>query len=264
MKAEDLMNAVNNISDKHIEEFALVEPKPEKQKNTVVQIFKKIAVFSAAAAALFGIFVVAEKVGFTNTSQTNIPSYSQSDGIKTYETSEKDDNTNLFENNADEKNYGTSNGKTAQSYDYEIKADDSTKKSFLTIKVGTNTAESTDDKYVTMNPEESVKIINNFNPVLSSSEGLGIQFEISSLQNVTLQTDNGHFITWNQNSGQITNYGKIYSSADKFNVFWTLYGGDFEFFKNAEINVLDESNTTIAVIGITANDDNTFSAVLKK
>ena len=113
-------------------------------------------------------------------------------------------------------------------------------------------------------PEQSVIIKGDFNPLFSSSRGLGIEFEITCpAGGLTLQADNGHFISWDSDSGAVTNYGKIYSASGLTTIFWTLSGSSPEWDKTTLINVLDSNETIISVIEINGDEKtHTFSAKL--
>ena len=111
-----------------------------------------------------------------------------------------------------------------------------------------------------LSEKKTVTIKGDFNPLMSSSEGIGIEFGITTYSPVTVTAESGYFVTWDKKSGEITEHGSSFIISEETDFFWTF---DTEF-KNTFIHISD-GNSVIASINISYDENtNTFSATLDK
>ena len=88
---------------------------------------------------------------------------------------------------------------------------------------------------------------------MSSSVGIGIEFEITPYQPVTLKAENGHFVTWNQDSGEITELGSTFSVSETTDFFWTFNGET----KDTFIKVAN-GDSVLSVIKISYDENSNY------
>ena len=246
MDSKDLIHAMNNIDDKYISEFADTSKFKKKTK------FYLMPRFYGSIAALFVIGVSIFMFMPKNDSPTDIIQNN------TNVISKSPQNDTTISDNNSEKSHPPTYQQEAEISD-EIantaenavnKGDDFADDNIFSIKVCS--AEISTE----LNLNDTVQIKGDYNPVMSSSRGIGIEFEITPIANgLTLQTDNGNFVTWNKATGEITNHSSEYFIEEKSNVFWTTLSPE-----NAVIKILSRNNV-ISVINIYYDENtNTFSA----
>ena len=249
MNGKNLFNAVGNIDDKYISEFA--DTSRFKKK---IPFFLSPKFYSGIAAVfVIGIAVVIalqmnnnpidiqnnsvhnnDNAALSQTSQNSSPS-------PTIPYSNKADNTQT--NTAD-----TDNAYAEEPHDNDPKSEgEQVHDTLFAMKV--YAAETPED----MSKNDIVKIKGDFNPVMSSSVGIGIEFEITPYQPVTLQAESGHFMTWNQDSGEITELGSTFSVSETTDFFWTFNGET----KDTFIKVTD-GNSVLSNIKISYDEDSNY------
>ena len=244
MNGKDIMKAMSNIDDKYISEFADTS---NFRKNTKFYLMPR---FYGSIAALFVIgisiiFIVMPKNNsptdiIQQENKTTVSEISQNDIFGITNNPQKPPQP-TYENNVNTANEPADNAVKGENF-----ADDN----IFSIKV--YAAETPSE----LNLNETVQIKGDFNPIMSSSRGLGIEFEITPPSNgLTLQADSGNFLTWDKDSGAVTNYSSEYFITEKSNIFWTTKSPE-----NAVIKILSK-NSVISVINISYDEDtNTFSA----
>ena len=237
MKAEDLMNCMTEISDKHIAEFAFVKEKnadKRKRKNFFSMLTKrKICVIAAACAVMVIAAVCIFIVGNQTRPDVRIPQNSTSvaPAEKSVEESEKTE-------------------------------------AVLTVKYYSG-KDNKSGKYVDMVPDEPIKIEGNYNTSSDSDRESGIPFEIVYPgKKINLETNNGHFMTWNNGEEKISDYGNEFSGEDRLEIFWTPYSEDIMLNKTADLKIsIEDSNgvVVLSLIKISSDDGGkTFSAKLQR
>lgn len=242
MDSKDLIHAMNNIDDKYISEFADTSKFKKKTK------FYLMPRFYGSIAALFvigiSIFIFMPK----NNSPTDIIQNNTSTESETYH----DDFFGITNNQqkTPQPTYENDVNTANEPADNAVKGENFADDNIFSIKVCS--AEISTE----LNLNDTVQIKGDYNPVMSSSRGIGIEFEITPIANgLTLQTDNGNFVTWNKDTGEITNHSSEYFIEEKSNVFWTTLSPE-----NAVIKILSRNNV-ISVINISYDENtNTFSA----
>ncbi len=102
----------------------------------------------------------------------------------------------------------------------------------------------------------SVQIKGDFDPLMSSSTGIGIEFQVTPYEPVTLQAESGYFVTWDKDSGVITEHGSSFTVSETTDFFWTFDGET----NNTAIKVTD-GNSVLSTINISYDEStNTFYA----
>ncbi len=248
MNGKDIMKAMSNIDDKYISEFADTSNFRKKTK------FYLMPRFYGSIAALF---VIGISIIFIVTPKNNSPAdiIQQENKTTVSEISQNDSSSATDKNNSvkpfnptyqNETKNANNIADTAENFNngYDLE------ENIFSIKV--YAAETPSE----LNLNETVQIKGDFNPIMSSSRGLGIEFEITPPSNgLTLQADSGNFLTWDKDSGAVTNYSSEYFITEKSNIFWTTKSPE-----NAVIKILSK-NSVISVINISYDEDtNTFSA----
>lgn len=100
--------------------------------------------------------------------------------------------------------------------------------SLLTINVCAS-EDASEMEYTKMNLNEAVRIHHDFNPVMSSTVGIGVYLEfIYSGAAIELTSETGSFITWDAESGQVTDVGKRYRINEKGKIFWAPSAGQVD------------------------------------
>lgn len=214
MKAEDLLKAMENISDEHIQEFAVV-----KKKRHFYPILAACAIFILLLGSILFIAL--------HTKNTPIEMIEPS-SLESEEMTEAK----------------------------------------LTVRVYSEKGEH-EGEYIEIDPEKQPITINGiYNPILSSQDGLGISFEITyPNKDIELMTDNGYFMIWNQETGEVTNYGTQYSAQDKLKILWGPHSEDVLWQKTARLKIMVKDGRDIfllALIKITAGEDHIFYANMEK
>ncbi len=246
MNGNDLMNVINNIDDSYITEFA--DTGKFQKKKPFYLSYQFYGSIAAVIAVCAGIMIA---VSFHQDSLI-VPA------PVTQDTETVSSEKPIDDSEKDSDGLGHFNGIADSAKQTE--GDTIAEEMHNPFSVKVYAAENSQPVQLTENP---VAIKGDFNPLFSSSKGLGIEFEITCPANLMLQTDNGHFLTWDRQSGAIVNYGKEYSANGTVNLFWTL-DNDFEWNETTFINVLDSSRNTISVIQITGDEStHTFTASLQ-
>ena len=102
----------------------------------------------------------------------------------------------------------------------------------------------------------AVQIKGDFDPLMSSSTGIGIEFQVTPYEPVTLQAESGYFVTWDKDSGVITEHGSSFTVSETTDFFWTFDGET----NNTAIKVTD-GNSVLSTINISYDEStNTFYA----
>ena len=139
----------------------------------------------------------------------------------------------------------------------------------FTVKVYAAESENT---YLTTNynKETEEKILKprvelllaSYNQLMSSVPGLPLKIETNnvnkSIDEILITTDNGEFLTWNQETGEVQTKGKNVSLNDTSILYWTPnYEKTENNNKGYEQNIWENSNIkTIGKINISAQKNN--------
>lgn len=138
----------------------------------------------------------------------------------------------------------------------------------LSVKVYASSS-SDEQRYSTITSKTPVKIDTNFDPLSSSSTGVGIHFEFEYPQGeITIIAEHGTFKNWNQEGdGTISDLGNKYVFMEKGDIYWSPTFEELSTLQTTHIKVMvmDQGvDATLATIKITKEDDGrTFSADLE-
>ena len=284
MKPQDIFNAIGNIDDKYISEFAdTAQFKKKKIFFLSPKFYGSIAaVFIVGVAVFIALQMNNSSVDIQNNQTNHLADVSQNTLQESSTFPTNDNNKSEYTPNAptNPRNPPTDINKSADTDDAEnagkyitpepaptdhyayaeepyyenSTSSESIQNMFLGIKVyASEIAEPLSEK-------KTVTIKGDFNPLMSSSEGIGIEFGITTYSPVTVTAESGYFVTWDKKSGEITEHGSSFIISEETDFFWTF---DTEF-KNTFIHVSD-GNSVIASINISYDENtNTFSATLDK
>ncbi len=246
MNGKDIIQAMNNIDDKYISEFADTSRFRKKNKFYLMPRFYG----SVAALLVIGIsiFIAMNK----NDPPIDIVQENNnavSEITKNNDTPRKND-SEMTSHPVYQNELNTTDDIADTAENAVNKGNDFEEDNIFSIKVYAA------EVPLELNLYETVQIKGDFNPIMSSSRGIGIEFEITpSERGLTLQTDNGYFVTWDKDSGAITNHSSEYFIDEKSDIFWTTQSSE-----NSVINILNQ-NAVISVINISYDENtNTFSA----
>ena len=287
MKSQDIFNAIGNIDDKYISEFADASQFKKKK------IFFLSPKFYGSIAAIFIVGVAVftalqmnnSSVDIQNNQTNHLADVSQNTLQESSTFPTNDNNKSEYTPNAptNPKNTPTDINKSADTDDAEnagknigdnISPSDTNYHAYAEEPYYENSAISSEsiqnvllgikvyaaEITETLSEKKTVQIKGDFNPLMSSSEGIGIEFGITTYSPITITAESGYFVTWNKDSGEITQHGSSFTISEETDFFWTF---DSEF-KNTFIHVSD-GNSVIASINISYDENtNTFSATLDK
>ena len=277
MNGKDIFNAVGNIDDKYISEFA------DTSKFKKKKIFLLSPKFYGSIAAVFvlgmAVFIAFQQKNSPSIDIQNNAVHNDTAVSETRQTESISPTIPARNNPADTDNAVTNNGGTSASNDtIPNYTNDAPKKSddyadniaYADEPCYETPAKENDDflevlfsikVYAAEIPEKlskngAVKIKGDFNPLMSSSMGIGIEFEVIPYKPITLQAESGHFVTWDKDSGVITEHGSSFTVSETTDFFWTFDGKT----NNTVINVTD-GNSVLSAIQISYDEDtNTFYA----
>ncbi len=229
MNGNDIMQAMTNISDRYIVECA----EQKKPKRYLSPVF--YGSLAAAAVIAVGVMLAVPKLADSHTAVVQTTSHAP--------VRQKDDDSIMMQNDIAKEDIAAA-----------------TDAAYVPLSVKVYTAQNSEPVALT---EEPVTIKGDFNPLLSSSKGLGIELAITSQSRFTLKTDGGHFLSWDSQSGAVTNYGQTYSAAGT-TIFWTLSSSSPEWDTPVTITIFDENGSPLSEIHITGDEStHTFTAVLQ-
>ena len=285
MKSQDIFNAIGNIDDKYISEFADASQFKKKKifflspkfYGSIAAVFMVgVAVFIALqmnhssvdiqnnqtnhladasqnALQESSTFPINENNKFDYTA--NAPTNPKNTTPDTNKSADKDDTENAGNYITPEPAPTDEHAYYAEEPHYESPAsNETTQNIFLGIKV--YASEITE----TLSEKETIKIKGDFNPLMSSSEGIGIEFGITTYSPVTVTAESGHFVTWDKDTGEITEHGSSFTISEETDFFWTFDSQT----SNTHIHI-SNSSSVISSISISYDEDtNTFSATLDK
>ena len=287
MKSQDIFNAIGNIDDKYISEFADASQFKKKKIFFLSPKFygSIVAIFIVGVAVFIALQMNNYSVDIQNTQTNDFLATSQNTLQESSTFPTNDNNKSEYTPNAptNPKNTPTDINKSADTDDaenagknisdnifpsdtnyhayaeepyYENSAISSESIQNVLLGIKVYAAEITE----TLSEKKTVQIKGDFNPLMSSSEGIGIEFGITTYSPITITAESGYFVTWNKDSGEITQHGSSFTISEETDFFWTF---DSEF-KNTFIHVSD-GNSVIASINISYDENtNTFSATLDK
>lgn len=227
MNGKDLFNAIGNIDDKYISEFADASQFKKKMPFFLSPKFYSgiAAVFVIGIAVLIALQMNQKPIDIQNNSLNNAAanSYgSKSDIPPITENAAKDIGSHPAATDnfaqAEEPYYNNPRSEGEQIHDV-----------LFSIKV--YAAEKTEN----LSQSDVVKIKGDFNPLMSSSTGIGIEFEVTPYEAITLRAESGYFVTWDKDSGEISNRGTSLSISETTDFFWTFDGET----KDTSIEVTD-------------------------
>ena len=258
MNEKDLFNAIGNIDDKYISEFA--DTSKFKKK---IPFFLSPKFYTGIAAVFvigMAVFIAMQR----NPAPIDIQNDSVHNDTAVSETKQNDNisptvpysNKNADTNNTDKNSYND----VPDTFENHAYADEPYHQSeqvhdvLFSIKV--YAAEIPED----LSKNGAVKIKGDFNPLMSSSMGIGIEFEIefeaANHNPITLQAESGYFVTWDKDSGIITEHGSSFTVSETTDFFWTFDGKTNDTF----IKVTD-GNSVLSTIKISYDEStNTFYA----
>ena len=258
MKPQDLFNAVGNIDDNYISEFA------DTSKFGKKKIFFLSPRFYSGIAAVFVIGIAVILAVQKNSAPIDIQNDSVHNNTAVSETKQNESispalpYSNKSADNAgdyihdDIYNAETNNNAYAEEprYDESRTANEQVRDVLFSIKV--YAAEIPED----LSKNNTVQIKGDFNPFMSSSRGIGIEFEVTPYSPITLKAESGYFVTWDTNTGEITNHSSSLTLSEKSDIFWTF---DSQY-KDTSIKVMN-GNSVLSAIKIRYDEDsNTFYA----
>ena len=252
MNGKNLFNAVGNIDDKYISEFADTSRFKKKPPFFLSPKFYSgiAAVFVIGIAVVIALQINRTPVDIQNNSVHNNDNaaLSQTSNAPTPSPtspySNKADNTDNAQTNVAD----TDNAYAEEPYYNNTKNEGEQVRNIL-FAMKVYAAETPED----MSKNDIVKIKGDFNPLMSSSVGIGIEFEITPYEPVTLQAESGHFMTWNQDSGEITELGSTFSVSETTDFFWTFNGET----KDTFIKVAN-GDSVLAVIKISYDENSNY------
>ena len=104
-------------------------------------------------------------------------------------------------------------------------------------------------------------LLKSYNQLMSSVPGLPLKIETNnvnkSIDEILITTDNGEFLTWNQETGEVQTKGKNVSLNDTSILYWTPNYEKTENNKVYEQNIWENSDIkTIGKINISARKNN--------
>lgn len=276
MNGKDIFNAVGNIDDKYISEFA------DTSKFKKKKIFLLSPKFYGSIAAVFVLGIAV----FIALQQKNRPSIDiQNDSVhnntvisetkQTESIAEVSPESSIYDVSKDSE-HSTNNiipySTPSKSIPYEERHDTdyidiSSEEPHAYEEAPTATNENSLDVlfsikvYAAEIPEKlskngAVQIKGDFDPLMSSSTGIGIEFQVTPYEPVTLQAESGYFVTWDKDSGVITEHGSSFTVSETTDFFWTFDGET----NNTAIKVTD-GNSVLSTINISYDEStNTFYA----
>ena len=280
MNGKDIFNAVGNIDDKYISEFA------DTSKFKKKKIFLLSPKFYGSIAAVFVLGIAV----FIALQQKNRPSIDiQNDSVhnntvisetkQTESIAEVSPESSIYSAHYDvskDSEHSTNNiipySTPSKSIPYEERHDTDyidipSEEPHAYEEAPTATNENSLDVlfsikvYAAEIPEKlskngAVQIKGDFDPLMSSSTGIGIEFQVTPYEPVTLQAESGYFVTWDKDSGVITEHGSSFTVSETTDFFWTFDGET----NNTAIKVTD-GNSVLSTINISYDEStNTFYA----
>ena len=280
MNGKDIFNAVGNIDDKYISEFA------DTSKFKKKKIFLLSPKFYGSIAAVFVLGIAV----FIALQQKNRPSIDiQNDSVhnntvisetkQTESIAEVSPESSIYSAHYDVSKgseHSTNNiipySTPSKSIPYEERHDTDyidipSEEPHAYEEAPTATNENSLDVlfsikvYAAEIPEKlskngAVQIKGDFDPLMSSSTGIGIEFQVTPYEPVTLQAESGYFVTWDKDSGVITEHGSSFTVSETTDFFWTFDGET----NNTAIKVTD-GNSVLSTINISYDEStNTFYA----
>ncbi len=280
MNGKDIFNAVGNIDDKYISEFA------DTSKFKKKKIFLLSPKFYGSIAAVFVLGIAV----FIALQQKNRPSIDiQNDSVhnntvisetkQTESIAEVSPESSIYSAHYDVSKgseHSTNNiipySTPSKSIPYEERHDADyidipSEEPHAYEEAPTATNENSLDVifsikvYAAEIPEKlskngAVQIKGDFDPLMSSSTGIGIEFQVTPYEPVTLQAESGYFVTWDKDSGVITEHGSSFTVSETTDFFWTFDGET----NNTAIKVTD-GNSVLSTINISYDEStNTFYA----
>lgn len=276
MNGKDLFNAVGNIDDKYISEFA--DTSQFKKKKTFLLSPKfysgLAAAFVLGIAILIAVQTKSQQITTAPKNNTAVSRTAQADSTAPSITNEnksaEKDNTDINNNAGDYNNLPAptdnfisdsrttaddvkSVAENSHFYAEEPHYDD-TKNENMEVAFTVKVFSAEQPELLSQN--STLQIKGDFNPLMSSSEGIGIEFEVTPYKSLTITAESGHFVTWDSDSGVITNHGSVFDISETTDFFWTFDGKT----ENTSIKISD-SNSLLSTIAISYDEStNTFYA----
>lgn len=255
MNGKDLFHAIGNIDNKYISEFADTS---EFKKKVPFFLSPKFytgiaAVFVIGMAVFIALQMNHTPIDIQNNSvhNNNVVSQVEKNDIvsPTIPYNNKADNADNTQTNDTASPADTDNFANADEHYYDNPK--STSEQVIEVLFSIRVCNAPKNEKLSEN--STLKIKGDFNPLMSSSMGIGIEFEVTPYQPVTFKAESGYFVTWDKDSGEITNRGTSFTLSETTDFFWTFDGET----KDTFIRVTD-GNSVLSNIKISYDENSNY------